>query len=110
MHCPESMASAQAGPGKAALITDAGDGGALWYAPGGVLTLRPSLAFDQYVIAADGEDAARLELPGPFTVRIDGTDYEVEDTVEITSDMPATYRVEIDHFPYLPLDVEILAE
>ena len=30
--------------------------------------------------------------------------------MEIASDMPATYRVEIDHFPYLPLDAEILAE
>ena len=29
--------------------------------------------------------------------------------LEIASAMPATYRVEVDHFPYLPLDVEIVA-
>ena len=40
---------------------------------------------------------------------IDGTEYEVEDVLEIASDMPATYRVELDHFPYLPLEVEIVA-
>ena len=80
-----------------------------FYCPGGVLTARPTLAFDKTAIAADGIDVATLAIDGAFTVTIDGTEYEVEDVLEIASDMPATYRVEVDHFPYLPLDVEIVA-
>jgi hypothetical protein len=108
--CPEELLDEQLGPGQAWRIADTADG-RLWYAPGGVPTLRPELSFDKYVIAADDEDTATLELPGPFTALIDGVAYEAEDALEITSDMPARYRVVIEnHFPYLDLDVEILAE
>ena len=104
-----ATAELQAGDGQGVLVTDDGDGGELFYCPGGVLTARPTLAFDKTAIAADGSDVATLAIDGPFTVTIDGVEYEVEDVLEIASDMPATYRVEIDHFPYLPLDVEIVA-
>ena len=92
------------------LVTDAGDGGRSWYAPGGVLTPRPVASFDKLTIAADGIDVAVLELPGPFTATVDGVDHAVSDRLEIASHMPATYRVEVDRFPWLPLDVEIVAE
>jgi hypothetical protein len=109
--CPEEAVEAQARPGQATRISDLGDGGRLWYCPNGVPTLRPTLGFDKYVIAADGEDAATLEMPGPFTVRIDGVVYAAEDILEITSDMAGRYRVVIeDYFPWLDLDVEIVAE
>ena len=106
---PEDMLAAQAGAGQGVLATDEGDGGQTWYAPGGVLTLRPVAAFNKQTIAANGTDVAVLEIPGVFNVTIDGVDYEVEDSVEIASDMPATYAVQIDHFPYLAVDVEIVA-
>ena len=80
------------------------------YLPGGVVTNRPVAAFNKTTIAASGIDVAVLEIPGAFTVTIDGVAYEVEDSVEIASDMPATYRVEVDHFPYRPIDVEIVAQ
>ena len=49
---------------------------------------------------ADGADRATLLLPGPFVALIDGVAHELEDVLEIASDMPATYRVEVGHFPY----------
>jgi hypothetical protein len=61
-------------------------------------------------IAADGIDVAVLEIPGPFTATVDGVAHAVTDRLEIASDMPATYRVEVENFPWLPLDVEIVAE
>jgi hypothetical protein len=75
-----------------------------------VLTPRPVASFDKLTIAADGIDVAVLELPGPFTATVDGVAHAVTDRLEIASDMPATYRVEVDRFPWLPLDVEITAE
>jgi hypothetical protein len=107
---PEDMVAAQPGEGQGVLVTDAGDGGRNWYAPGGVLTPRPVASFDKLTIAADGIDVAVLELPGPFTATVDGVDHAVADRLEIASDMPATYRVEVEHFPWLPLYVEIVAE
>ena len=60
-------------------------------------------------IAADGEDTATLLPRRPASSRmIDGVAYEVEDALEIASDMPATYRVEIDHFPYRAFVAEIV--
>ena len=75
-----------------------------------MLTPRPVAGFDKTTIAADGVDVAVLEMPGPFTATVDGVAHAVTDRLEIASDMPATYRVEVDHFPYLALDVEIVAQ
>jgi hypothetical protein len=79
---------------------------------GGSFQPKKPLAFDRLVIEADGVDAATLARPGTFKVEIDGEPFEVEDTLVITSDMPATYRVVVSReqaFPYQPLDVEIVA-
>lgn len=66
------------------------------------LVPRPILAFDKTTILADDQDKATLTgLPDPCTVLVDDTPYEVTGgTLEITSDMPATYEIEIeDPFP-----------
>jgi hypothetical protein len=111
INVPEDMIAAQAGPGQGVLVTAEGDGGARWYAPGGVLTRRPRLAFTKWIIAADGADVARLEIGEPFEIAIDGETFAVEEGfIELSADMPARYRVEVDHFPWLPLDAEILAQ
>ena len=78
--------------------------------PGRGADRAAELAFDKTRSTPTASTWRRLPSPGRFSVTIDGTDYEVEDVLEIASDMPATYRVELDHFPYLPLDVEIVAE
>ena len=111
MNCPEEMVAAQAGNGQGVIVSDKGDGGAKWYAPDGVLTRRPKLAFSKWVIAADGIDVARLELGEPFEITIDGARFMAEEgSIEISSDMPGRYRVEVEHFPWLPLKAEIVAE
>src|SRR5687767_7205232 len=110
-NVPEEMVAAQAEPGQGVLVTVAGDGGAKWYAPGGVLTRRPKLAFDKWIIAADGVDVVRLEVGEPFEISIDGARFMAEEgSIEISSDMPGRYRVEVEHFPWLPLKAEIVAE
>lgn len=77
-----------------------------------VMIDRPVLAFDKLSIAADGVDQAVLpNLPNPTTVKIDGASHIVTDgTLEISSNMPATYLVEIrDPFPYQRFSAEIVA-
>lgn len=63
-------------------------------------------------IAADDADRAVISgLPDPITVKIDGVEHYVGGGVlTITSPMPAVYRVEIDHWPYLPWSAEVVAE
>ncbi len=76
------------------------------------LAERPEISFDKLEIAADGQDAATLTLPEPFTVEVDGVPHAVDTapyTVAIRSTMPAVYRVRVDHWPYRALDVEIIA-
>jgi len=80
------------------------------YVANGVIVERPSLpAFDKTAIIADDIDMATLVLPEPMDVTIDGTLYPAVGTLELSAAMPATYVVEIDHFPYQPLRAEIVA-
>ena len=105
---PEDSALQASGEGEAVILaqveaqTD--------YLPDGVATPRPTLGFDRLAIAADGEDTATLLLPGPFVAKIDGVAYDCEDALELASDMPARYRVEVRHFPYRDLVAEIVAK
>ncbi len=112
------LRTGNAAPDDAALQAS-GDGEAVYlarldarteYLPDGVATARPTLSFDTLTIAADDTETATLELPGAFTALIDGVAYELEDTLEIASDMPATYSVVIRHFPYQDFAAEIVAE
>ena len=81
------------------------------YLRDGEIVPRPTLAFDKTAIAADGEDLATLAAPLPpgAIVEIDGARVEVDGALQIASDMPATYRVEIDGFPYRFFSAEITA-
>ena len=80
------------------------------YVLDGVITARPVLAgFDKTTIVADGEDEASITLPEPMNVEIDEVTHEVTDTLAISSDMPATYRVRIEHFPWQTYETEIVA-
>ena len=81
------------------------------YLRDGEIVPRPTLGFDKTSIAADGEDLATLAAPLPpgAIVEIDGARVEVDGALQIASDMPATYRVEIDAFPYRFFTAEITA-
>lgn len=91
------------GPDEYLLLTDEVEvDGDLYRIVAGEIVERPTLAFDKTTILADGEDKATLTgLPDPCTVLVDGTPYEVTGgTLQVTSDMPATYEIEIeDPFP-----------
>jgi hypothetical protein len=62
-------------------------------------------------VVADGTDLFTLSgLPNPSTVLVDGTPYEVTDGVfEVSFDLPGSYRVQVEAFPYLPVEYEVTA-
>lgn len=74
-----------------------------------VSTLRPVAAFDKLEIAADGVDTATIEIPAVFTARIDGVKVTTSSELALDAPHPGSFRVQIDHFPYIPVDVRIVA-
>ncbi|OCP21889.1 MULTISPECIES: hypothetical protein [unclassified Ensifer] len=76
-----------------------------------VITDRPAFSISKTQIAADDVDEAVMHgLPDPVVVKIDDVEHEVAGgSISISSPMPATYRIEIDHWPYLPFNAEIVA-
>lgn len=81
------------------------------YIVGGVAIARPTNpGFNKTEITADGSDAAILSLGTPFAAVIDGAPHSIADGVlEITSELPATYRVRVEAFPFLDYVAEIVA-
>lgn len=78
-----------------------------------VVVPRPLPRVTKSEIVADDSDAAVIEnLPDVCKVIIDGTEYTIEGgRLEITSPMPATYRVFVpEQFPWRELAVEIVAK
>lgn len=75
------------------------------------IALRPVCpSFDRLAIAADGLDTARLDVGRACICLIDGVSHEVADgVIEITSTVPAIYRVGVRAHPYRDYDVEITA-
>lgn len=89
---------------------------ALWYVSGGELVPRPVLAFDKLAISADDTDAAVLSLTVPFEAEIDGQVFQIDEAdgagdyvLELSSPMPATYRVRVRLWPYQDYDAEVVA-
>ena len=71
---------------------------------------RPAMAFDRLEIAADDQDAAVLDIGRPFVAVIDGTAYGVEGgRLELTSAMPATYKVSVTLWPFIDYEAEVAA-
>ncbi|MEH6721063.1 MAG: hypothetical protein V7704_19460 [Aurantimonas endophytica] len=62
-------------------------------------------------IKADGTGKAVISgLPKPCTIRVDGKPVERKGgTLTLTADVPATYRIEVDQWPYMPWATEIVA-
>lgn len=83
------------------------------YVVDGEIVPRPTITVSKMQIAADDVDAAIIEnLPDNCRVVIDDAEYTVQGgRLEITSPMPATYRVVVpEHFPWRELTVEIVAK
>lgn len=80
---------------------------------GRVVVPRPKMpvTVSRRVISANGEDVSVVSgLPVPCKVRIDDQLHDVDDgSVELVAKMPTTYRISVEHFPYLPWSVDIVA-
>ena len=83
------------------------------YVVDGALVPRPTfpIVLDRMEISADGTDVAAIEgLPDPCTLLIDGEPVVVTGgRLELTADMPATYSMVFDQFPFMPWSAEITA-
>ncbi|WP_353640748.1 hypothetical protein [Mesorhizobium sp. WSM2239] len=81
------------------------------YVLAGVKTLRPAFSISKTEIAADDIDEAVIAgLPDPVEVAIDSVTHTIEGgTLTLSSPMPATYMVKINHWPYLPFTAQITA-
>lgn len=107
--CVESDVELQIQPGEALVLGASND--VLHYVLNGEIVDRPSFNISKTEIVADDLDEAVIaDLPDPITVTVDGVAYEVTGgSLAITSPMPATYNIEIDHWPYLPFSTEVTA-
>jgi len=83
------------------------------YVVDGELVARPvaPITINRTEIPADKRSKVKIAgLPDPCTVLIDGEPVTVEGgRLELTADMPATYWVVFDGFPYMPWSAEITA-
>ncbi len=74
------------------------------YVVNGEVVPRPEFpgTLDKTTIVANGTDTATLSgLPVPCVVRLDIQTFTVEDgSLEITSDMVATYNINVEHWPF----------
>ncbi|MCX5581314.1 hypothetical protein [Kaistia terrae] len=83
------------------------------YVVDGHLVPRPvaPIAISRTEIPADKRSKVKIAgLPDPCVVEIDGEPVTVVGgLIELTSDMPATYWVVFDSFPFMPWSAEITA-
>lgn len=82
------------------------------YIVNGVLQFRPLYEIDitKTTIAADGLDETILtNIPENTPIYIDDEMYVVSGTLTLNSDVPATYKIHIDNFPYMLWMVEVEA-
>lgn len=96
-----------------ALLQDQGGRGVVFADPpgdgfmvaDGAFVARPRLSgFDRTNIVVGG-DRARMVLPDPCTVTIDGVTHTVTGGVlELSAATPGLYRITINHWPYMPFE------
>lgn len=62
-------------------------------------------------LSANGEDFIRLAgLPDPCVLSVDGVEHEITGgELDFQTDAPGSYSLRIDHWPFMPWRVEILA-
>jgi hypothetical protein len=111
---PEEMVAIQAMPGEIAMAAADGIGPATHYAPGSVLTQRPSplVQFDKTTIVADGQDHVLFHsVPIGATVLVDEVPAGVVDdgVYEFASEVPGTFKVRLSAWPHLDAVLEITA-
>ncbi|RUU75712.1 hypothetical protein [Mesorhizobium sp. M7A.F.Ca.MR.362.00.0.0] len=77
----------------------------------GVVTTRPVFDLpDEIELIADGVDIKTIPLPDPCDVRLDGEPMTLTGgSLDLTSDMPAEYTLELVQWPYLPKTIKVFA-
>ncbi|OWZ90492.1 hypothetical protein B9J07_28310 [Sinorhizobium sp. LM21] len=108
-YCRQGDLEIQVCPGEAAIFNQSGND-VTQYVLDGVIVDRPAFTISKTAIAADDTDEAVITgLPDPVWVVIDGHPFEVTGgTLSVSSPMPATYHIGIDHWPYMPFDTEVV--
>ena len=112
--CATADVSRQAKPGEFALKESAND--LTHYVVSGGIVARPAMPvlFDRATVPADGgtpvtftqvPTGAEVSVSGPVTDRFTTPD----GTVELTFDLPGTYRVKVARFPFLDWEGEFVA-
>ncbi|MBD9511642.1 hypothetical protein IB265_33340 [Ensifer sp. ENS10] len=109
-YCRRGDLELQVRPGEAAIFGETGND-VTQYVLDGAIVDRPVFTISKTAIAADNVDEAVITgLPDPAWVVIDGHPFEVAGgTLSISSHMPASYSLHIDHWPYMPFDAEVVA-
>lgn len=81
------------------------------YVVDGAIVARPALpAWNKTSITADGVDTATMNVGVPAKVSVNGVDYDVPGgVIEIISNVPATYQVVVEAFPFISATFEIEA-
>lgn len=77
----------------------------------GAITPRPIFPFDDVIeIVADEQHTVSLTVPDPCQIRIDGEPMTITGgQLELTSDMPAEYIVELVQWPYVEKTIKVIA-
>ena len=82
------------------------------YVSNGLIVARPVMpgTLDKTTIFADGQDVATISNLPPCTLTVNGTAYEVTDgSLQVTSNIPKTFRIEVEAFPCLPASFTVEA-
>lgn len=82
-----------------------------FYISDGVAVPRPEFTLPKLELTADGTDSIFVsDLPIPFTVEIDGEQYEIDDGIfEFKTTVPGIYKISAATFPYKNNIIEVTA-
>lgn len=82
-----------------------------FYIDEGAVVERPEFdAPEEIAIVADGTAHATLTVPDPCAVKVDGEAKTIPGgKIEIASDIPAEYLLELVQWPYMPKKVKVVA-
>jgi len=109
---PEELADFRARGEQFVLVPDDASFGQS-YVLDGELAARPvaPITINRTEIPADKRSKVKIGgLPDPCVVLVDGKPVTVEGgRLELTADMPATYSIVLDQFPFMPWSAEITA-
>lgn len=113
-RAPDDMLTIQAGAGETVIEGTAND--ATQYVAAGVVTNKPPMGctINKTTMLANGVDSATISgVPNPTTARVSGpassTATVIDGTLQLTFDLPGTYKVALTSINKLPQEFAINA-